>query len=78
MNPKRFRPNLIHIYLHAEEDKFVKQYAERNYLSVSELIRGWIHEVMKREGYEIKEPSLPKKEPKIKSVNYKKKIKDEM
>jgi len=59
MDPKRLRPNLIHIYLHPEEDKFVKNYAERNYLSVSELIRGWIHEVMKREGYEIKEPSLP-------------------
>ena len=59
MKPKRLRPNLIHIYLHSEEDKFVKDYAERNYLSVSELIRGWIHEVMKREGYEIKEPALP-------------------
>lgn len=59
MNPKRLRPNLIHIYLHPEEDKFVKDYAERNYLSVSELIRGWVHEVMKREGYEIKESSLP-------------------
>ena len=64
MNPKRLRPNLIHIYLHSEEDKFVKNYAERNYLSVSELIRGWIHEVMKREGYEIKEPSLPEKKSK--------------
>ncbi len=59
MNPKRFRPNLIHVYLHPEEDKFVKKYAERNYLSVSELIRGWIHKVMKRERYEIKEPSIP-------------------
>jgi len=59
MNPKRLRPNLIHIYLHPEEDKFVKEYAERNYLSVSELIRGWIHEVMKRDGYKIKEPALP-------------------
>jgi len=64
MNPKRLRPNLIHIYLHSEEDKFVKNYAERNYLSLSELIRGWIHEVMKREGYEIKEPSLPEKKSK--------------
>jgi len=64
MNPRRFRPNLIHVYLHPEEDKFVKQYAERNYLSVSELIRGWIHEVMKREGCEIKEPSLPKQKSK--------------
>ena len=49
---------MIHVYLHPEEDKFVKEHAERNYLSVSELIRGWIHEVMKREGYEIKEPSF--------------------
>ena len=64
MNPKRFRPKLIHIYLHPEEDKFVKGYAERNYISVSELVRGWIHEVMKREGYEIKEPSLPEQKSK--------------
>jgi len=56
---KRFRPNMIHIYLHPEEDKFTKDYAERNFLTVSELIRGWIHETMKREGYEINEPSLP-------------------
>ena len=55
----RFRPNLIHIYLHPEEDKFLRSYAEENYQTVSELIRGWIHEAMKREGYEIKEPSLP-------------------
>ena len=58
MSPKRFRPKLIHIYLHPEEEKFIKEYAKKNYLTVSELIRGWIHEVMKREGYEIKEPSL--------------------
>lgn len=56
---KRFRPNLVHIYLHPEEDKFLRSYAENNYLTVSELVRGWIHEVMKREGFEIKEPSLP-------------------
>ena len=58
--PTRLRPKLIHIYLHEEEDKFLKQYAGENLLSVSELIRGWIHEVMKREGYELSEPSLLK------------------
>lgn len=58
MKSKRFRPNLIHIYLHKEEDKFIREYAEKNYLSVSELIRGWIHEIMKREGHDIKEPLL--------------------
>ena len=56
----RLRPKLIHIYLHEEEDKFLKKYASENFLSVSELIRGWIHEVMKQEGYQIKEPSLIK------------------
>jgi len=50
---------MIHIYLHPEEDKFIKDYADSNLLTVSELIRGWIHEVMKREGYDIKEPTLP-------------------
>ena len=59
MKTKRLRPNLIHIYLHPEENKFIKDYAEQNFLTVSELVRGWIHETMKREGYEINEPSLP-------------------
>jgi len=56
----RLRPKLIHIYLHEEEDKFLKKYASENLLSVSELIRGWMHEVMKQEGYQIKEPFIPK------------------
>jgi len=59
MAANRLRPNMIHIYLHPEEDKFIKDYAERNFLTVSELIRGWIHETMKSEGIDIKEPTLP-------------------
>ncbi len=60
MIQKRFRPKLIHIYLHSEEDKFLKSYAEKNFLTVSELIRGWIHQTMKNEGYKINEPIFHK------------------
>jgi len=28
-------------------------------LTASDTVRGWIHEVMKREGFEIKEPRNP-------------------
>ena len=49
----------MQVWLDSEEMEFVHKYANENHLMVSELIRGWIHEVMKREGYEIKEPSLP-------------------
>jgi len=34
---------------------------KKNLLSASELFRGWLHEVMKNEGYEIKEPLNPEK-----------------
>ncbi len=64
MGKNRFRPNLIHIYLHPEEDKFVRGYAEKNFLTVADLIRGWIRELMKREGYKLKEPSLPEQKSK--------------
>ena len=45
--------------MHEEEDKFLRNYAEKNYLTVAEVFRGWLHEVMKREGHELKEPQLP-------------------
>ena len=51
----------MQVWLDETEMNFVQEYARKNHLMVSELIRGWIHEVMKREGYEIKEPSLPEK-----------------
>ncbi len=61
MSKNRLRPKLIHIYLHEDEDKFLRNYADQNYLTVAEVFRGWLHEVMKREGYEITEPLLPEK-----------------
>lgn len=54
-----FEKKRMQVWLDETEFSFVQQYAKENHLMVSELIRGWIHEVMKREGYVLKEPSLP-------------------
>ena len=54
----------LQIWLDSDEYSFLQEYSIKNHLNVSELVRGWIHEVMKREGYEIKEPSLPKRKSK--------------
>jgi len=51
---KRFQ-----VWLDETELDFMYKYAEQNHMTGSELVRGWIHEVMKREGYVIKEPALP-------------------
>lgn len=59
MISNRYRNKMFQVWLHPQEFKFLKEYAEENMLTASEIVRGWIHEVMKREGYEIKEPSLP-------------------
>jgi hypothetical protein len=59
MREKRIRTKLFQVWLHTKELHFLNDYAEQNLSTSSEIIRGWIHEVMKREGYEIKEPSLP-------------------
>ncbi len=66
MREKRIRTKLFRVWLHPKELEFLNSYAEANMLTASEVVRGWIHEVMKREGYEIKEPSLPKTKPKSK------------
>ncbi len=57
---KRIRTKMFQVWLHPREYEFLTTYAEENMLTASETVRGWIHEVMKREGYEIKEPSFPK------------------
>jgi len=59
MREKRIRTKLFQCWLHPKELKFLSKYAEQNISTSSEIIRGWIHEVMKREGYNVKEPSLP-------------------
>jgi len=59
---KKLKDKKLQVWLDNNEFEFLQNYAEKNHLNVSELIRGWIHEVMKREGHEIKEPSLPESE----------------
>ena len=50
---------MFRVWLNDKEHKFLNSYAEKNLLSASELFRGWLHEVMKKEGYEINEPLNP-------------------
>jgi len=50
---------MFRVWLNDKEFEFLYSYAEKNMLTASELFRGWLHEVMKREGFDLKEPSLP-------------------
>ena len=59
MRVKRIRTKMFQVWLHPREFEFLTTYAEENMLTASETVRGWIHEIMKREGYEIKEPRNP-------------------
>lgn len=56
----KIRDKRLQVWLDKIELDFVYKYAESNHLTGSELVRGWIHEIMKIEGYEIKEPRNPK------------------
>ncbi len=68
MRQKRIRTKLFRVWLHPKELKFLNDYADKNMCTSSEVVRGWLREIMKREGYEIKEPSLPESKPKKKGV----------
>ncbi len=59
MRENRLRDKRLHVWLHPKEHQFLNKYAVKNMSTSSEIIRGWIHEVMKSEGYEILEPRNP-------------------
>ncbi len=59
MRQKRLREKMFRVWLNDKEFEFLYSYSEKNMLTASELFRGWLHEVMKREGFDLKEPSLP-------------------
>jgi len=54
MRENRLRDKMLHVWLHEKEHKFLNKYAVKN-------MSTWIHEVMKNEGYKIKEPLNPEK-----------------
>jgi len=64
----KIKDKRLQVWLDTDEFDCLQKYARKNHLTMSELIRGWIHEVMKREGYKIKEPSLPESKTKKKGV----------
>jgi len=59
---KKNKQKRFQVWLDETELDFMYKYAEQNHMTGSELVRGWIHEVMKREGFKIKEPTLPEPE----------------
>ncbi|MDA2918398.1 hypothetical protein MYX76_02690 [Desulfobacterota bacterium AH_259_B03_O07] len=64
MRQKRIRTKLFRVWLHEKELEFLSNYAEENMFTASEVIRALIHQLMKREGYKLKEPLLPEKKKK--------------
>jgi len=56
---EKYKDRKLQVWLDSDEFGFLQEYAKENHLNVSELIRGWIHEVMRREGFKIKEPLIP-------------------
>jgi hypothetical protein len=63
MSQNRLRTKMFQVWLHPREYEFLASYAEDNMLTASEVVRGWIHATMEKEGYEVKEPSYPKTKP---------------
>jgi len=59
MKEHRLRDKMLHVWLHHKEHQFLNDYAEKNLATSSDIIRGWIHAVMKKEGYDIQEPLNP-------------------
>jgi len=57
MRKKRLRTKLFSVWLHPKEFEYLSEYAENNLATSSEIIRAWIHEAMKKEGYEIRSPN---------------------
>ena len=51
MSKQRLRTKLFHVWLNPKELEYITNYAEENLLSASELIRYWIHQSMKKEGF---------------------------
>lgn len=59
MRQKRLRSKMFRAWLNDTEHEFLNSYAEKNFLTASELFRGWLHKVMIKEGYDIQEPQNP-------------------
>ncbi len=65
MRTKRVRTKLFSVWLHEKELEFLNNYAKESMFTASEVIRALTHQLMKREGYDIKEPLLPETKIKI-------------
>ncbi len=47
---KRLRTKRINVWLHEKELEFLNGYSDNHLMTVSELVRYWIHQAMEKEG----------------------------
>jgi len=59
MRENRLRDKMLHVWLHEKELNFIKKYSTESLMTYSELIRSLLHQLMRQEGVELKEPLLP-------------------
>jgi len=57
---KRLRTKRINVWLHEKELEFINGYSENHLMTVSELVRYWIHQAMEKEG-KLKDISIDTK-----------------
>jgi len=58
MKENRLRDKMLHVWLSNKEKDFLTKYSSMSLMTSSEVIRSLLRQLMKQEGFELKEPLL--------------------